>query len=375
MPAQQYPVTLGLEEEVFVLYGDAQQGFRASTASFAGLAKLLWADWRRNVGGTASNFRRGAAARRELMSSVEVSTPVHAHPDTLFVSALSRRRELSRALPAGLMVPLGLLPGSDEFHTAGLHIHVGVTPDRLETAYGNIARYLPVLAHASASSPWWAGKPSGPLSRVAHSFALGPLSTDPLARFQDLIVTRRLGTIELRVLDPVWEPERLHAILTAVYRLAQMPERFPWSRATYNRLRETYATGPTPEIITLAQELRVLGGFDPKWLKQTVSARVLESWEGEGEAATLAALDGAYRSGIWGDIGTLHARPARWQGAAGFAAYYLPKLPYMARKVRAEHHAQWKAQEKGTELKIDELVLKKSSGNLLDEADNSESQS
>jgi hypothetical protein len=346
-----HAVTLGLEEEVFVLYGDEQAGFRASTASFRGLARLLWADWRRNVGGTASNFRRGAVARRELMSSVEVSTPVHAHPDTLFMSAMSRRRELSRALPTGLMVPLGLLPGSDEYHTAGLHIHVGVAPERLETVYGNLARYLPVLTHASASSPWWDGKPSGPLSRVSHSFALGPLQPDPLARFQDLIVTRRLGTIELRVLDPVWEQGRLHAILSAVYALAQLPERLPWSRETYNRLRGSYVTGPDEEVRALAQELRRLCGFDPGWLERTVSARVLESWQAHGEAATLAALDGAYRRGVWGSAGTPHARPGRWQGAAGFASYYLPKLPYMLKKVRAEHHAEWS----GGELKIDGL--------------------
>ena len=151
------PVTLGLEEELFVLYGDEGRGFRASSASFLGLSRLLWRDWERNLGGTASNFRRGRAAWREPMSSVEVSTPVHAHPDTLLSAALARRRELSRALPRGLMVPLGLLPGSDEFHTAGLHLHLGVPPERLATAYGNLARYLPVLAHASASSPWWGG--------------------------------------------------------------------------------------------------------------------------------------------------------------------------------------------------------------------------
>ena len=286
-------VTLGLEEEVFVLYGDPGRGYRASTASFTGLARLLWTDWKLNVGGTASNFRRGPAARRELMSSVEVSTPVHAHPDTLLMSALGRRRELSRALPTGLMVPLGLLPGSDSFHTAGLHVHVGVPPSLLETVYGNLARYLPVLTHASASSPWWNGQPSGPLSRPAHSFALGPLTADPLGRFQDLIVTRRLGTIELRVLDPVWEPERLHAVLSAVYALALLPERLPWSRATYNRLRESYILGLTPEILALAGELQAISGFDPGWLTHTVSARVLESWQTHGEPATLATLDGA----------------------------------------------------------------------------------
>ena len=340
-PPHPFPVTLGLEEEVFVLYGDEARGFRASTASFGGLARLLWQDPQRNLGGTASNFRRGPAARRELMSSVEISTPVQAHPGTLLASALSRRRELSRALPRGLLVPLGLLPGSDASHTAGLHLHVGVPAARLGTVYGNLARFLPVLTHASASSPWWNGLPAGPLSRPLHSFALGPLVADPLERFQDLIVTRRLGTIEVRVLDPIWEPERLHAIVNAVWELARLPQRLPWSRATYNRLRETYRSGPTPEVFALAQELQAVSGFEPGWLAHTASARVLASWRQHGEAHTLAALDGAYRTGEWGSLGTPHPRPARWQGAVGFAAYYLPKLPYMARKVRAEHHAEW----------------------------------
>ncbi|MFC4452499.1 glutamate-cysteine ligase family protein [Deinococcus sonorensis] len=339
MPSTVPPPTLGLEEEVFVLYQETSGTFRTSTASFQGLARLLWRHPSRNLGGTASNFRRGPAARRELMSSVEISTPVHAHPDTLLMSALSRRRELSRALPDGLMVPLGLLPDSDSFHTAGLHVHVGVPPERLATVYGNLARYLPVLTHASASSPWWQGQPGGPLERVQHSFALGPLISDPLARFQDLIVTRRLGTIELRVLDPIADPERLRAVLHAIWSVARLDEALPWSRSTYNRLREGYRTGPDDEVRALAGELQTISGFDPAWLDHTAARQVRESWQRDGEAATFRALDGAYRSGAWGDLGTRSGRPARWRGVAGFAGYYLPKLPYMARKVRAEHHA------------------------------------
>ena len=120
----------------------------------------------------------------------------------------------------------------------------------------------------------------------------------------------------------------------------------------YNRLRASYATGPDAEVRALAQELQAISGFDPGWLKHTVSARVLESWQTRGEAATLAALDGAYRTGTWGSADTPHTRPPRWRGAAGFAAYYLPKLPYMARKVRAEHHAEWS----GGELVIEDVT-------------------
>ncbi|MGI8748896.1 MAG: hypothetical protein ACR2J4_11195, partial [Deinococcus sp.] len=125
----------------------------------------------------------------------------------------------------------------------------------------------------------------------------------------------------------------------------------PWSRAGYNWLREGYAAPPGPEIYALARELQAISGFDPGWLDSTVSEQVLESFERQGAAASYRELDGAYRSGALTDLGTPHARPGRWQGVAGFAAYYLPKLPYMARKVQAEHHAQWE----GGELEIGEV--------------------
>ena len=84
-----------------------------------------------------------------------------------------------------------------------------------------------MLALASASSPYFGAGGAGPLSRVAASFALGELGPDSRERFQDLIVTRRLGTVELRVLDPVPDPERLWAILQAIERVARSRKRCP----------------------------------------------------------------------------------------------------------------------------------------------------
>ena len=303
---------------------------------------LLWQDPGRNWAATATNFRRGAAARREPMSSVEISTGVELSAATLFTAALSRRAALARAFPAGQLIALGALPGSDRYHTAGLHVHVGVPESERERVYGNLAYFLPVLTLASASSPYFGAGSQGPLSRVAASFALGALGPDPHERFQDLIVTRRLGTLELRVLDPVPDPERLWAILQAVERVAKWPGTLPWSREDYNALRRQLLStqiggGLTPELTARAEELAALTGFDPSWAEQTEANRVQTHTEAHGWASACAHLDGLYRSGRWQDLGTPHAPPPRWQGPAGFARYYLPKLPYIARKAYVEN--------------------------------------
>lgn len=328
--------TLGLEEEFFVLY----QG-QPSTASLLDLSRLFWKNPRREAARTASNFTRGQRIWRGLMSSVEVSTGVHQTPQALLTEVAARRAELSAAFRSGLIAPVGLLPDSDHFHTAGLHLHIGVAPEQIERVYGNLTRYLPVLALASASSPWWAGQEAGPMNRVTRSFALGPLGPDPLARFQDLIVTRRLGTIELRVLDPVWDLARLQAIVEAAQGVAAYGGTLAGSRATYNRLREIYPVhGLTEETHALALELRELTGFDPAWVERSEADRLRELAREEGFEAVWRRLDGGVRQGEFAPSQTPDSRPARWRGAAGLAAYYLPKLPYMAYKVWREHHGE-----------------------------------
>ena len=331
------PLSYGLEEEVFVLYQGAGHSPQTSLGSLWPLGGLLWQDPRRNWAATATNFRRGDAARCEVMSSVEVSTRVEFSAATLFVAALSRRRELSRTFASGQLALVGSLPGSDRYHTAGLHIHIGVPSGERERVYGNLAYVLPVLALASASSPYFEKGSLGPLSRVAASFALGALGPDPYDRFQDIIITRRLGTIELRVLDPVPDPERLWAILQAVERVARWPGRLPYSREEYNALRAEMLMGIGPALQARIAETADLFGLDPAWTQHTEAARIVAHTQAHGWASTRAHLDGLFRTGIWQSVGTPHAPPPWWHGPAGFARYYLPKLPYIARKAYLEN--------------------------------------
>ena len=332
-------LSFGLEEEVFVLYGQTGQAHRTHLGSLWPMGRLLWQDPARNWGGTATNFRRGVAARQGVMSSVEVSTRVEYGAATLFTAALSRRSELSRTFAGGQLVALGSLPGSDRYHTAGLHIHIGLPDQDRDRVYGNLAYFLPVLAWASASSPYFGNGEagSGPLSRVASSFALGELGADPYDRFQDLIITRRLGTIELRVLDPVPDPDRLWAILKAVEGVARLPDRLPWSRLEYNELRRELLSSPGLALRERARELEWRVGFELLWTRHTEADRVRSHTEQCGWASTCAHLDGLWRSGVWQDLGTPNTPPPWWHGPAGFARYYLPRLPAIARKAYVEN--------------------------------------
>lgn len=333
MSSFSYPLTYGLEEEVFVLY----QG-RTSLGSLWQMGKLLWQDPKRNWAATATNFRRGQAALHETMSSVEVSTPIEFSAATLFARAMSRRAELSRIFASGQLVALGALPGSDRYHTCGLHIHIGTPSSERGRIYGNLAYFLPVLARASASSPYFGGRlDGGGLARVRASFALGELGNNRYDRFQDIIITRRLGTIELRVPDPVPDPERLLGILQAVEGVARLPDTLPFSVQEYNTLRSQMLQGYGSALQQRAHELQRLTGLDPAWAEHTEAMRVRQHAERYGWASATAHLDGLYRTGTWQDIGTPHARPAAWKGPAGFARYYLPRLGSIARKAYIEN--------------------------------------
>jgi gamma-glutamyl:cysteine ligase YbdK (ATP-grasp superfamily) len=215
--------TFGIEEEVFVCEPE-----RPSLASLEYLARLTWRDPWRHYARTASNFARGKDLTQGLMSCVEISTDVHDDVDSLLADLVRRRHELGRAIGRdGLVVPLGhLLQNEAPTNTAALQFHVGA-PDR-DLAYDNLAYFLPLLAVLSADSPGADGQRFGQSFRMARGFAVGPLLEDRLVRFQDLIVSKRLGTIEVRVLDPVWDLHRVRVLAEAVAAIASLERRMPF---------------------------------------------------------------------------------------------------------------------------------------------------
>lgn len=339
-------ITLGLEEELYVLY----QG-QPDLGSMAGLSRLLWRKPKTYYPHSASNFSRKSGAKLGLMSGVEVSTAVCHTPQELMQSVIARRQDLMNAFPTGHLSALGMIQRDDPYNTAGLHIHIGVPTHRKAAVYGNIARFLPILALASSSSPWQGTQVFGQSYRMHASYALGALRADPLYRFQDLIITRRLGTIEIRVLDPIWDLKRLSALVDAIYQLASLPA-LDWSAAQYNQLRSVFPqygldglNSAHPTLAALADELYQRTGFESHWSRHTVSDLLVQLAQtapnpSQGFLAVASHLDSGFRHNLWQNSGTPDPKPAFWHGAWGMLSYYLPRLGYISYKAWVENYGR-----------------------------------
>jgi hypothetical protein len=386
-------VTLGLEEEVFITTPT-----RPTLDALYALAKLLGRNPRYYYKHTASNFARGRDARQCLMSSVEIATRPHAAIDALLDELRTHRAALADAAGDAYLVPVGHLFDLDApTNTAGLHIHIGAPAERRHIVYANLAHFLPLLILLSASSPYAGGRYFGQSYRVASSFAIGALRDDPYYRFQDLILSRRLGTIEIRACDPIWDLERLRVLLEAVRAIAQLPTARPINRVRYAALRHQAACiGYTPDLQALHRELRAVYEIPERLLRTTISDMLhaciqpslplspspasgrgslwsaeaklppdaeaalqhskrhpLSHRVGEGQGVrdkktvfledallrTYARLNHAYRTGQWEPVEPHSVRPSAWRGALGLLGYYLPRLPYTAYKAWAEWRA------------------------------------
>ncbi len=320
--------TVGIEEEVFVCEPEAP-----GLDSLAYLAKLTWSDPRRHYTRTASNFARSADVSQGLMSCVEISTQPHDDPEAAVDDLLGRRAELARAVGGhGLVVAVGqLLQNDSPTKVAALQFHVG-TRDR-ERAYRNLGYALPLLALLSANAPAVRGRRFGQSYRMARGFAIGPLGPDPTARFQDLIVSKRLGTVEVRVLDPVWDTERVRVLARAIHEIARLDADLPFERDAYNALRGVVARdGWTPALEPILERVSGIADVPKALLTRTLADETWELFERVGLVATYSALDAAWRGGapVPRPVAAMH--PSIIRAAAGWAGYYLPKAPYVAWK-------------------------------------------
>ncbi len=333
VPVNRSGITYGLEEEIFIT-----EPTRPALSALYVMAKLLWRNPRYYYKHSATNFARGSEVRQCLMSSVEIATRPHHEIDALLADLQARRRDLAQAASDAYLVPVGhLFDIESPTNTGGLHLHIGVAPERREAVYANLAYFLPLLILLSASSPYARGRYFGQSYRVAHSFAIGTLRNDPYYRFQDLILSRRLGTIEIRALDPIWDVERLRWLLLAVDAIVAMPHLCPLSREQYTALRTQAAlTGYTPDLQRLYATLREFCELPEALLQHTTSDALVECMTREGLLGVYARLNHAYRTGRWERVEPHMVKPSSARATVGLLGYYLPKLPYMAYKAWAE---------------------------------------
>jgi gamma-glutamyl:cysteine ligase YbdK (ATP-grasp superfamily) len=325
-------VTLGLEEEVFVC-----EPARPNLGSLSYLARLTWSDPKRHYARTASNFARGADLSQGLMSCVEISTTIHDDPDSLVDDIAQRRQELVRAVGGrGLLVPLGhLLQNDSPTNVAALQFHVGA-PDR-DRAYRNLGYALPLLALLAADSPAAGGERFGQSYRWARGFAIGPLTSDPTARFQDLIVSKRLGTIEVRLLDPVWDLRRVRVLARAIREIAALETDLPFDREAYNSMRYRVAfEGWTDDLEPIHAAVSQVADLPRESMTHTAADDVWALYHQVGLVPTYAALDNAYRTGVFSPRPVAEMAPSLVRSIAGLAGYYVPKFPYVTWKFMKE---------------------------------------
>jgi hypothetical protein len=323
--------TFGLEEEVFVVEPD-----KPSLKSLYYLSKLLWKDPRRHYRLTASNFSRGPDVKQALMSGVEVATAVHDNAADIMKDLAERRRELAH-VSEGLIAPIGhLINLSTPTNVCALQMHVGGVPD-IDLTYNNLAYFLPILMLITINAPYAGGVYVGQSFRIGHGYAIGKLKEDPRDRFQDMIISKRLGTVEIRVLDPVWDMKRIETLANAVEAIAHIGRRLPFRRDFYNAIRGRIAAeGYVEELVPLYNELNAISSVPEVMLTRTASDEVKDFCEEHGYLKTYTALDGGYRNGVFelGDVPENKA--AAFKSMAGLAGYYVPKLPYVIWKYLKE---------------------------------------
>ncbi len=323
--------TFGLEEEVFVVEPE-----KPSLKSLYYLSKLLWRNPRRHYRLTASNFSRGPDVKQALMSGVEVATEVHNDPASLVDDLRERRGELA-SVAEGLIAPIGHLVNlSTPSNVCALQLHVGGVPN-IETVYQNLGHFLPILTLITINAPFAGGTYYGQSFRLAHGYSIGPLRPDPTDRFQDMIITKRLGTVELRAFDPCWDLERVRVLARAVAAIAALDKPLAFDRALYNKGRIALAErGFVPELRPLYNELSLIADVPEEMLIRTASDEVKEFCQAHGTVAAYSALDNGYRNGIFAAAPVPENKAALLKSMAGLAGYYVPKLPYVTWKYLKE---------------------------------------
>ena len=321
-------LTYGVEEEVFVTEPE-----QPTLRSLYYLARLMARNPRFYYTHSAHNFARGKDVRQGIMGGVEISTGVHTDVEALADDLCARRADLA-AVTSGLMVPIGhLLDHDTPTNTCAIHVHIGGASDR-RRVYGNLLHFLPVLPIFTMSSPMARGRYFGKSYRLHSAWAIGPIGPDWKTRFQDVILSRRLGTVELRACDACWDMNRVRYLLRAVSAIAELDETLEPNIELYNSLRgEISRRGLLDEAVGLAEELRSIVDFPLEVLTRTASDELAEEYARGGLLGAYSAADNGYRTGVF-EPAEVPARRRAFlgKGVIGFLGYFLPRLPYYAWK-------------------------------------------
>ena len=318
----------GIEEEVFVTEPE-----RPTLKSFYYLARLLAKNPRFYYTHSAHNFARGSDVKQGVMGGVEISAAMSEDVDELANDLARRRADLS-SVATGLIVPVGhLLDYETPTNTCAVHIHISGVAD-VRQLYGNLIHFLPILPLFTINSPMAGSKYFGKSYRMARSWAIGPIQGDWKMRFQDIIFSRRLGTIELRACDPCWDMNRIRWLLRAVDVISKLDVALDPGIHRYNAMRENICLhGLLDENADLVAELRALIDFPIELIQKSPSDELYNIYKQHGLVGAYSALDNGYRNGVFEPVPIESRQRASYlKGALGFVGYFVPRLPYYAWK-------------------------------------------
>jgi len=324
-------VTYGIEEEVFVV-----EPLRPSLKSLYYLSRLLRERPGFNYFHTAPNLAHLPDIKSGLMAGIEISTGISPDIYSLKQELIQRRQELARVCQ-GLIVPLGhLLNDKSLSRTCALHIHIGNLPHR-SRAYLNLAHFLPLLSLLTINSPCAGGRYFGQSYRIFKSPFIGPLRENRWYRFQDMIISRRLKTIEIRIFDSTWDLERIGALLEAIDRIVNLEEDLKFDANGYRKMRgRVAASGYDDYTKNLYRELNEFCPLAEDFFLDTASDRVYNHYRKNGLLMTYTALDNAYRTGVLEPREAPDCSPRLFPILAGMIGYYIPRLPYTLWKMWRE---------------------------------------
>jgi len=283
---------------------------------------------------TAANFARKREFFNFFVGSVEISTGAASSAEEVVSELNFLRKELVRNCPQKIAC-LGMLPEYTDYRSlvAGLHIHLSgeFEPEKVRL---KLARYLPALLLLTANSP--SLKNEYLSNRILANPFAGVVLNDAYERFQDIIVSRRLGTVEIRIFDPCPDIERYQLLLEAIKRIIELDEVPELEIDEYARLRRRAACYGTkdPGVRKLVSELARKIEFDVAYFQSPPAVRVRRLFEKLGTEKAYEFLDNLYREGVRfkGEL-----PPKALRALIGFFGYYLPKMPYVAYKFLKEH--------------------------------------
>ncbi len=330
----QESIRFGLEEEVFLI-----EERNPSLQSLFYLAKLMKKDPSFYYFHSASNFSRGRDVLKCLMSGVEISTKTVSSSQELIEDLKKRRQDLIEACNNDcLIIPLGSLLHLDApTLTCALQIHLSGLSN-IKRAYWNLAYFLPLLMLLTINSPGCNGSYFGQSYRIFNSFAIGPVSENPWHRFQDIIISRRLKTIEIRVFDPCWDLAKIALLLEIISAVALVEEKLPFETTSYRLRREKVTLyGYCKEVEPLYRKLSAVFPVERSYFTHTPADEVWHFYEKHGLETTYTTLDNAYRSGQFKKAAPKSFKTSVWRKIAGLSGYYIPKIPYNIWKFGREH--------------------------------------